>query len=559
MTELDRRPDPADADVARVPTDTGAQTLPAQALEQGTDAGVTDHGGPQLAAPVVAVGDRTADAGGDATARLTGEDLAAGSMSAKVARGASWTATSKLSSQAVQFVAGLALARLLTPADYGTMANVYVVSGFAILFFELGLGSTVIALRNPTQRDLSTVFWVNALGGVLFTGVLALAGPLVAEFFDDPRMTVLTPLAGLAFLFGLGSVHNSLLQRQLRFKTLAVIAVSTSALGLATTIVLALLGLGVYALVLGPVVTSAASSVMSWALVPWRPTGFISRSSLPALWSFSGGQLGFNVVNYWGRNADNALIGRFVGDIVHGYYNKAYSLMLLPVQQVGSVLGRVMFPALAAMKGDKPRVARGYRRSLRLINIITFPLLVGMAATAPALVPLLWGDQWHDTVPLLMILCFAGIPQCLATSVGWIYQSQNRTGRMFRMGLVTSTLGVVLMALGVWVDGARGVAVAVLVRAWLFTFPTVHFAGALIDLKARTVVRDALPVTAVVAVMFGAVWSVPTVTGLERTGLPALLVQVAVGGVVFLAGARLLAWRNVLELRDVVLRRRTTG
>ena len=513
-----------------------------EALEGAEDPGVTDHGAAAADSPAVAA-----------------ETAGSGSMSGRIATGASWSAIATLGGQAVQFGASLVLARLLSPGDYGTMASVYVITGFAILFFELGLSSAVIALRDPTERDLSTAFWINALGGVVFTALLAGAGPLVAAFFDNDVLRVLTPVVGLTFLFGLGSVHNALLQRQLRFKTIAVISVASSVLGLATTVVLAAFGVGVYSLAVGPIVTSASASVMSWALVSWRPTSFISRDALPRLWRFSGGQLGFNVVNYWGRNADNFMIARWVGTASLGFYNKAYSLMLLPVQQVSGVLGRVMFPALAAMKDDHERVAAGYRRALRVINVITVPVLVGMAATAPGLVPLLWGDQWLGAVSFLIILSLAGVPQCLVTSVGWLYQSQNRTGRMFRMGLITSGLGIVLMILGLWLDGATGVAWAIFIREWAFVGPQLHYAGSLVDLRARRVVRDGAPVVLVSAAMFGLVWFAPTALRIDRAGALAVVVQVLVGVVVYLVGARLFIWATVRDLLATVLRRRAAG
>lgn len=511
----------------------------AEALEDAQDPGVTDHRAVAAAPP---------GAGGDTAG--------SGSMSGRIATGASWSAVATLGGQVIQFGASLVLARLLSPGDYGTMASVYVITGFAILFFELGLSSAVIALRDPTERDLSTAFWINALGGVVFTALLAAAGPLVATLFDNDVLRLLTPVVGLTFLFGLGSVHNALLQRQLRFKTIAVISVASSVLGLATTVTLAALGVGVYSLAIGPIVTSAAASVMSWSLVPWRPTSFISGAAFRRLWRFSGGQLGFNVVNYWGRNADNFIIARWVGAASLGFYNKAYSLMLLPVQQVSGVLGRVMFPALAAMKDDHERVAAGYRRALRVINVITVPVLVGMAATAPGLVPLLWGDQWLGAVSFLIILSLAGVPQCLVTSVGWLYQSQNRTARMFRMGLITSGLGIVLMIVGLWVDGARGVAWAIFIREWAFVGPQLHYAGSLVDLRARRVIRDGAPVVLVSAAMFVFVWSAPSVLGMDRAGVAAVVVQVLVGVTVYVLGVRLFVWETARDLLATVLRRR---
>ena len=513
-----------------------------EALENAQDPGAADHG-PVAEAPPAVVND----------------SIGSGSMAGRVATGASWSAVATLGGQVVQFGASLVLARLLSPSDYGTMASVYVITGFAILFFELGLSSAVVALRDPTERDLSTAFWINALGGVVFTALLAGAGPIVAKFFDNDVLRVLTPVVGLTFLFGLGSVHNALLQKQLKFRSIAAISVTSSSLGLATTIGLAASGVGVYALAVGPIVTSASASAMSWTLVPWRPTSFISRDALPRLWRFSGGQLGFNVVNYWGRNADNFMIARWVGTASLGFYNKAYSLMLLPVQQVSGVLGRVMFPALAAMEDDRERVAAGYRRALRVINVITVPVLVGMAATAPGLVPLLWGDQWLGAVSFLMVLSLAGVPQCLVTSVGWLYQSQNRTGRMFRMGLITSLLGIALMVLGLWVDGALGVAWAVFIREWAFVGPQLHYAGSLVDLPARRVIRDGAPVVAVSAAMFGLVWFTPTVLGIDRAEALAVVVQVVVGVIVYLVGARLFVWSTVRDLLATVLRRKSTA
>lgn len=161
-------------------------TLAVSATETGQDPGATDH--PDLRYP--------SSSDPVATGASAGLSSAAG-MTGAVATGAKWSLVGKLGAQGIQFVAGLVLARLLAPADYGTMASVYVITGFAVLFFELGLGSALIALRDPTERELSTVFWINALGGMVFTLLLAVSGPLVALLFRDQRLVVLTPLAGI--------------------------------------------------------------------------------------------------------------------------------------------------------------------------------------------------------------------------------------------------------------------------------------------------------------------------------------------------------------------------
>ena len=336
---------------------------------------------------VAASGDRTQASAASATVDTSR------SMKGAVVSGAKWAGMSKLGTQGLQFLAGLVLARLLTPADFGLLASIYVVTGFATLFFEMGLGAALVHQRSPSERDLSTVFWVNVISGLLYAGLMWALSPLVAEFFDAPQMTTLMPFVALAFTFGLGVVHYSLLQRRLRFRTVAVVDLSAALAGHATTVVAALLGAGTFALVAGPLVTTSLTSVILFCVVRWRPRHFIDRGSLRELWRFSGGMLGFNAVSYWGRNADNLLIGRFLGAAPLGIYGRAYNLMLLPVTQITGTLGRVMFPALAAVRDDHPRVRSMYLRSLGTINFVTIPVLVGLAATAEGLVPLLWGDQ----------------------------------------------------------------------------------------------------------------------------------------------------------------------
>ncbi len=480
-----------------------------------------------------------------------------GSMGRAVAGGAGWSSLGRLGSQALQFLASLVLARLIAPTEFGLVASVLVFTQFALIFFELGLGAALVQLRDLRQQDLATVFWINALGGLVFAGLLALCAPLIAGFYGEPGLRGVVLVVSLTFTLNLGVCHLALLQRAMRFKQIALAELTAAATGFAVTIALAVAGLGVYALAIGPVVQSVTMTILLWSLVRWRPHHFVVRASVVRIRRFSAGMLGFNVVNYWGRNADNLLVGRFVGAEALGFYNRAFNLMTLPVQQLSQVLGRVMFPALVAMREDKARMAAAYRRTVASINAVSVPVLVGMTAVAPALVPALWGQRWTPTVPLLMVICMAGVPQAMATSVGWIYQSQNRTTTMFAVGSVSAAAGVLAMVVGLrW--GALGVAVAVLLRSWLLLLPTLHFATRLIDLRARRVVADTLPTWGLCAVMFVVVWWLPPVLGAARDGVAVLLAQVGTGALVY-GGGMLLFRRAFLRELRVALRPRAAA
>jgi len=476
--------------------------------------------------------------GGPAGVPVGGLAAPSGGLTRSVTVGAGWLAGSRIASQIVQFGAGIVLARLLTPSDFGLLASIYVITGFSVLFFDLGLGGALVQNQHPTAEDENTVFWVNALGGLVFVTLISAAGPLIADVFNAPRLIRLAPLAALPFTLSIGVVQIATLQRRLQMRVLAVLELVTSSVGIAAGVTAAVLGAGVYSLTVAPIVQSTLMSAWLWTHFRWRPTGFLDRAAARRLWRFSGGQLGFNVVNYWSRNADNFLVGRYLGAAALGFYNRGYNLMLLPVQQVSQVLGRVMMPALAAVKDDHPRAGRAYSRAVALVDALAVPLLVGLAATAPSLVPFLWGSRWVPTVPLLQVLCIAGLPQCALASVGWLFQSQNRTGLMFRVGSASSAVGVLLMIAGLhW--GVRGVAVAVLATSWVSLVPELFFACRLIDLPLRRVLRTIVGVGVAGAILFAAVWWTPTVLGLDRTRGGALAVQVLVGAVVYVPALRL--------------------
>ena len=461
-----------------------------------------------------------------------------GSMSGTVARGASWSAIGKIGGQLTQVAAGIVLARLLTPADFGLLASVYIVTGFSVLFFELGVASALVQLRDLNEEDLATGFWINAIAGVIFTGLLAAAGPLVADVFNQPALRVLTPIAALTFGLSFGVAHRALLQRQLRYKELSLIALGTTVVGYVVSVALALAGAGYYALAIGPVVASGLTSVFYWIAFPWRPKHFICRASLPRLWRFSGGLFAFNVVNYAGRNADNALIGRYLGVAELGFYSRAYNLMLLPVQQVSSVVGGVMFSALSAIQDDRARAAVGYHRAVKMINVATAPALWGLAATAPGVVPLIWGSQWRATVPLLQILCLAGLSQCTTSSVGWVFQSQNRTGLQFKIGLISTAFGLAGIAVG-FPFGVVGLCWAILVSGLVILPINIVPACRLIGLPWQRLVVGNLPCIGVGGVMAVVVWLLPPLLGLSRETGWLVGVQVVVGGVLYSVGMRL--------------------
>ncbi len=390
-------------------------------------------------------------------------------VGAAVRRSAVWGVGSRVASQILQFLGLVITARLLLPSDYGKAAVVFPVIAFAGLFTTLGLSSAVIHARRVTEKLLSTAFWVNAVAGVALAVLLASLSVPLSELFRIPSLVPLLSLASLLFVVNLSVVHTALLERTLRFKQIAFIETACAALGIATTVVAAAAGAGAYSLILGPLLTQAAVTTCMWATVRWWPRARPDRASVRELWLYARGITGFKILNFWSRNADNLLLARFVPLAELGNYSRAYSLMQLPVGQMNNMMGRVLFPALTRLRDDRPRLGRAWLLALSTASAVVAPVTFGMAVSAPALVEVLFGQRWLGIVPILQLLAVAALPQTLTTPVASLLRATGATDVLFRLGLVTSTLSLVAMLIGLpW--GTIGVASALAVKFYLEVF-----------------------------------------------------------------------------------------
>src|SRR5581483_11532615 len=263
---------------------------------------------------------------------------------------------------------------------------------------------------------------------------------------------------------------------------------------------LAASGFGVWSLAAYFLASTGFRSLALWVATPWRPGWRIDRGAFGDLWQFSSRLAAFNALNYWARNADNLLIGRFVGTAPLAYYNRAYNLMLLPVGLVASVTSRVMFPALSRLHEDQEQVKRVYLRATGLIALVTFPAMIGLLVVANPFILSVYGERWRPVVPILQILCIPSIVQCLTRTTGWIFQSQGRADWMFRWGVVSTVTVIVSFFIGLpW--GVKGVSVAYACWTVLMASPSFSIAGRLIGVTLADVARSVIGVATASAAM----------------------------------------------------------
>jgi len=395
----------------------------------------------------------------------------------------------------LSLVVNVMLARLLTPQDYGLVGMVAAVTGFITLFKDLGLSTATIQREEISHDQVSTLFWINiALGGITALITAALA-PVIARFYHEPRLIPITIALAFGFIIsGLGSQHAALLNRQMEFTRLITNDIVSQVVGVGAGIVAAWYGLGYWALVIFPLVTTTVSTLGFWVACGWKPGLPVKQAGVRSMLAFGANLTGFGVVNYFARNLDNVLIGRFWGAQQLGLYTKAYQLLLLPLNQINSPIANVAIPALSRIADAPVRYRRLYLRVLEKVVLLTMPLAVFMIATSDWLVQLLLGAQWSDANGIFMLLGIAGFLQPVVNTTGWLFISQGRSRDMFQCGVISSSITILSFLIGLpW--GPTGVAASYSVVFGLVILPLLFwFAGRTGPVKQNDFYLTAAPI-----------------------------------------------------------------
>ncbi len=390
---------------------------------------------------------------------------------------------SQFGGQALQIITTLILARILAPSDYGLLGMAMVFIGFIGIFKDLGFSAVIIQTPNPSNTLLNSLFWSHVGFAALCTMALIVTAPAISWFYHEPRLTSVLQILSISFvLSGIGLPHGALLKKNLQFKIIAFVEISALCLGSAAGITAAFLGMGVWALVYQNLAHAFITSILLWMKSAWIPRFRFSWKEMRDVLSYSLNLTGYNIFNYFARNADYLIIGRYLGAQELGYYTIAYRLMLYPLRNITAVISRVLFPALAQIQNDNVRFGKIYLKVCFAIAIIVFPLMTGLWVVADSFVLVVLGARWEPVGFLLLILSPVGIIQSIGATVGTIYQAKGRTDWLFKWGLLSGSFLIGAFFVGLkW--GITGVASAYLIAGIILAYPNFAIPFKLINLK----------------------------------------------------------------------------
>lgn len=405
-----------------------------------------------------------------------GSSGALGALKRKSVRGGAVTMLSKGISILIQLTSTVILARLLTPEDYGVIAMVAAVTGFAGLFGDLGLSSAAIQKKGLTLAQQSNLFWLNVAAGALLTALVAAASPLVVLFYGKPELFWVNIALSFSFLIGsFGSQHGAMLVRKMQFGRQAVASIFGALVGLGVCINFALKGLSHWALVWANLSGAAVTTILLFVLSSFRPGWMTKGTGIREMLRFGANVTAFDFINYFHRNLDNLLIGKFVGAGALGFYSRAYTLLMLPINILRSPIKAVGFPALSSLKEQPDAYRNYYKKVTQLLALASMPLTAYLFVSAEGIIYLLLGEDWMGITPIFARLALVAFVQPVITLWGIVVLSRGMGRRYVQMGIFNTGCSAIGFVGGLpW--GTVGVATGYAIVTYTTALPILAWA-----------------------------------------------------------------------------------
>jgi O-antigen/teichoic acid export membrane protein len=393
----------------------------------------------------------------------------------------------------LQIAAAVVLARLLAPEDFGLVAIVTVLTSFAPLLIDFGLGDATALRSKITRSRVSSIFWLSSGIGLAIAVVVAACSPLIAWIFRDPRLEAIALYSAITFvLWGVSNQHLALLRRTMQFGRIAKIQILSTLAGVAIAIFIAICGYGYWALVFRPIASSLCVAIGAWLVCRWRPGFPVLDNEVKSMVRFGLHVVGFTVTNSVARAVDRIALGLFYRPDVVGYYQNATTLYDYSISFTLTQLHTVGSAALSKLQSNPAALRQKYEAALSALAFFVMPAAAILSVTAQDLTVMLLGEKWRAAGLLLSIIALRGIFQVIEGSQGWLHLSIGRADRWRNWGIVAAVVQVVAV-LGGLPFGATGVAVAAVMTSLLIAVPSISYAGRPIGIGAALVIRAVGP------------------------------------------------------------------
>lgn len=416
------------------------------------------------------------------------------SLKQKAVSGVLWTSIQRFTQVFVSFISGIVLARLLEPEDYGCIGMLSIFMLISATFIDGGFGSALIQKKRPTQDDYSTVFFWNLGLSIIIYLILFVAAPYIALFYRTPILCKVLRVQGCVLIINaLQTVQSNQLNKQFKFKKIAITLTSAAIISLIVTIWLAYKGCGVWALVTQNILVALIPTIVYWATNKWFPKLVFSLQSFKELFNFGFYMLLTSLVSTTVNNIQGLLIGRIYNPTMMGYYSKAHSTEKLSSQTISQVVSQVSYPLYSEVQDSRERMVIAIKKITSSIAFLTFPLMFLLILLAKPLFIFLYSEKWVESIPYFQMLCLAGLAICLQSANSQTIAAIGKSKVMFRWGLFKQLLGVAFVIIGLLLFGMKGMLVGMVMKSWLIYIVNASLVSTHIGYKLGRQLLDLLP------------------------------------------------------------------
>lgn len=372
-----------------------------------------------------------------------------GSVKQETIRGVKWGAIQKFTMQPVQFVYGIILARLITPAEMGIVGLTAIFFAVAAQLKDAGFGSALIHKQDRTEEDCSTVFWFNVGMSALLALALFLAAPWFADFYHEPALKNVTRVSALMLLLNsTAGVHWSLYSARRDFKTPALVGMTTTLVAMPFTIWAAYEGWSYWSLILQGVISGLLSLIVIWIVSPWKPRFMFSVDSFRRFFAYGSKLMASGMIWTVYSESRTFLIGKFYSSAQLAFYTRAHHLCYMPVHFVTSLLGGVTFPILSAIQDDEVRLQGVYSKYIRLVGLLTIWPMLLFVSNADNVIYCLYGSNWMSAAYYAKIICLGALLDPLAYVAVQMFLVKGRTDLSLRREIWLRSFALVTMVFG---------------------------------------------------------------------------------------------------------------
>lgn len=405
-----------------------------------------------------------------------------------------WLVGSSFLQKAISVGTTVILARILNPSIFGLYALAFVAIDALGLFKSMGFDSALIQRKDDVEKAANTAFFIIPIMGISLYLILSISAPLIGKFLNNQEVVGVIRALGIIFVIScFGRVPAAFLEKNMQFKKVSFIEVSTGIIFSTSAIIFAILGMGVWSLVIAYILKTINLNILTFIFSKWRPK--LEFDKKIALEMFHFGKFLFlgGIVWFLKMNLDNLLVGRLLGVTALGLYAIAFNITNFGADYFGGRVYRVIFPAFSKIQSDKDDLKQAFLKTTKIISIFAFPFCVGLFLLGDELIRIIYGSKWIAAIPVLKVLAFAGLFNALPIAVGPLFNACGNSKADFWFSIIQVGLFFLFIAPAAKLYGLVGVGAVVAISQLIAIIVYIPFTMKLVCLRMNDIYRCLKP------------------------------------------------------------------